>query len=271
MTIPADPDKKPTAPTMSPVTFERFIETHRRTLPGRIDRSVMPTMAGGDQTKIISALHFMGLTDPRTDVPTGLFARMKDAGEDAAALKAAWGDVLREAYPTAFTPPFNLMTATQGQLNENFTAAFGITGDSVRKATAFFISLARVAGIPLSGYFRQTRVRTVGSGGNGGKGGGKGAAARAATKAAAAAAAAARAARKDAQPPTDLGAIGALAATWRLPNGVIARLYVDGHLYSEPKKQRDELLKVVDRMNELDATNPASREAEPVTDGAAES
>jgi hypothetical protein len=258
--------KKSPPPTMSPVTFERFIETHRRTLPGRIDRSVMPTMAGGDQTKIISALHFMKLTDPRTDVPTGLFARMKDAGDDEAALKAAWGDVLREAFPTAFTPPFDLMTATQGQLNENFTAAFGITGDSVRKATAFFISLARVAGIPLSGYFRQTRVRT------GGGGGGKaGAAARKAAAIAARRTGAATGAGAATAKPAETGDRGSLAATWRLPNGVVARLYVDGHLYSEPKKQRDELLKIVDRMNVLDATNPASREAEPVADGAAES
>lgn len=267
MTINNDSEnKRIPPPTMSPVTFERFVETHRRTLPGRIDRTVMPSMSGGDQTKIISGLHFMKLTDPSTNVPTALFARLKDAADDESARKSAWSEVLREAYPMAFAPPFELMTATQGQLNENFTTAFGINGDSVRKATAFFISLARVAGIPLSGYFRQTRVRAVGQRtpgtkkepkrGTGSKGNDAGATSETS--------------KKSAADPQD-GSLGLLAATWRLPNGVVARLYVNGDPFAVPKTDRDNLFKIADTLKKYDAESPASKETEPAADGVAAS
>lgn len=246
---------------MSPVTFERFVETHRRTLPGRIDRSVMANLSGGDQTKIISALHFMGLTDPRTDVPTTLFARMKDAGDDEGAMKAAWGDVLREAYPTAFTPPLSLATATQAQLNECFTGAYGIQGDSVRKATAFFIALARSAGIPLSGYFKQTRART----------GPKLGVTRVARERRPAAGSATANARRDRKAQEPDGADGAVvAATWSLSNGGTATLRVSGEVFGLPKIERDALLLIADWINNKGVRPPGDPQTA-TPPGAAES
>jgi|GEM_PF-2372579 len=256
-----DEAKKNFVPTLSPVTFERFVETHRRTLPGRIDRSVMPNMSGGDQTKIINALHFLKLTHQRTDVPTTLFERMRDAKDDENSLKAVWGDVLRGAYPMAFIEPFDLLKATQGQLNENFTQAFGISGDSVRKATAFFISLARTAGLPLSGYFRQTRKRSG-------------------TKAGAERKAGAARNTRRGQAQGESGShrdtangYGTVAALWRLSNGGTVKLVVTGDAFSLSKDERDALFAVADMLKSYDATstNPAFSEAGLVLDGAAES
>jgi len=144
-------------PTMSPVTFSNFIETHRRTLPSRIDRSLMKSNSGTDQPRILSGLQFMDLTDT-AGKPTAKFERMRDTeGED---FKGVWAEVLQAAYPSLFHG-FDLTKATQGQIEERFREEYKISGDTVRKAVAFFLALARNAGIPLSPYVKATRTRGV--------------------------------------------------------------------------------------------------------------
>lgn len=143
-------------PTMSPVTFANFCETHRRTLPSRIDRSLMKSNSGSDQPRILSGLQFMGLTEP-SGKPTPKFERLRDVeGDD---LKSAWATIIMEAYPSLFAD-FDLTRATQAQIEERFREEYGITGDSVRKAVAFFLALARSAGVELSPHAKPTRIRS---------------------------------------------------------------------------------------------------------------
>jgi hypothetical protein len=147
----ASPD---TPPYFSGTTFYNFVEAHRRSLPTRIDRSIMGNIAGGDQARILKALWFFDLIG-ENGKPTSTFETLRDVeGEE---LQRVWADLLRAAYPFLFSD-FNLEKATQGQIEERFREQ-GIRGDTIRKAVTFFITLARLAGLKLSPYFKATRAR----------------------------------------------------------------------------------------------------------------
>jgi hypothetical protein len=141
-------------PYLSPTTFQNFVDAHRRTLPTRIDRSIMSNLAGGDQVKILRGLRFFNLIDDDGH-PTDSFKRLSDLDDDT--YQSAWSALLRQAYPDLFSV-LNLEKATQAQIEERFREA-GIKGDTVRKAVAFFVGMARMAGIPLSPYFKGVKKR----------------------------------------------------------------------------------------------------------------
>jgi hypothetical protein len=151
-------DKAKTPPSMSPVTLTNFVETHRRTLPSRIDRSLMKSVAGSDQAKILGALEFLDLIQSN-GTPTPKFEALRQAGEDEAEVKRAWSSTVEGAFPLMFQG-FDLTTATQAMIDERSREEFSISGDTVRKAVAFFLALCRYANIPLSSYVKATRVRS---------------------------------------------------------------------------------------------------------------
>lgn len=152
-----DPEEalgKDIPPYLSPTTFLNFVDAHRRTLPTRIDRSMMSNLSGGDQVKILRGLRFFQLIDDDGH-PTDSFKRLDSLeGEQ---YSSAWGTLLRHAYPDVFES-IDLEKATQAQIEERFREE-GIKGDTVRKAVAFFIGMARTAGIILSPYFKGVKKR----------------------------------------------------------------------------------------------------------------
>jgi hypothetical protein len=116
----------------------------------------MKSVAGGDQPRILGALQFLGLTDA-SGKPTQLFEKMRNAeGED---LKKLWREAVRESYSPMFEG-FDLSSATQAMVDERFKEAFSVSGDTARKAIAFFLALARQAGVELGPHVKQTRVRS---------------------------------------------------------------------------------------------------------------
>ncbi len=141
-------------PYFSAITFSNFIDGHRRTQPTRFDRSIMSNIAGGDQARILKALHFFGLSDEEAR-PTKVFHDLENL--DAERMQAAWVELLRRAYPFLFSN-FDLEKATHAQLEERFREQ-GIQGDTVRKAVGFFIGMARLAGLTLSPYFKTMKAR----------------------------------------------------------------------------------------------------------------
>ena len=147
---------KVTPPYLSPVTFFNFVEAHRRTLPDRIDRSLMTNLSGTDQPRILAALRFFGLINEEGYTQTS-FQKLRDLDEDG--LKDEWVALLRSSYPYLFEG-FKLDQATQGQIEERFREQ-GIKGDTVRKGVAFFVSMARTAGVELSSYIKATRLRAT--------------------------------------------------------------------------------------------------------------
>ena len=235
-----------TPPNMSPVTVSNFVETHRRTLPSRIDRSLMKSIAGGDQPRILAALRFLGLTEGERDTPTALFEALRDARDDEAAVKAAWAATLRAAYEPIFTG-LDLTTATQGAIDERFRDTYKIQGDTVRKAVAFFLALARNAGIPLSSYVKQTRQR------------GPGGAAKVRTPRTPRGPRDGKTAPATITPPAPAETpVGTSAMVVRFKSGGTATLYVNCDWVTISTEDRKALLAWIDAMKRYVAKNPVA-------------
>jgi len=217
---------KETPPYLSPTTFLNFIDTHRRTLPTRIDRSMMPTLSGGDQVRILKSLTFFGLIG-ETGEPTEAFQKL--AALDGEDLQHAWSTLLRHSYPYLFQG-FNLEKATHGQIEERFREQ-GIKGDTVRKAVAFFIGLARTAELKLSPYFKGMkkpgssgpRVPRKGSRRQGVR------------------------AEQPARLPEPDGSYAAASIEFR--GGVVVELRVTGNAFSLNPTDRTELFNWIDKIN----------------------
>lgn len=121
--------------------------------PSRIDRTYLDKFSGGYQSQVFATLKSLGLMGPNGEVTPQLTGLVEAA--DADARKQIIGDILRERYPK----PVNLGTtkATQGQLEEAFRE-YGITGDTLRKAIAFYLGAAKYAGVPVSSNFKVPSV-----------------------------------------------------------------------------------------------------------------
>lgn len=137
-------------PYMSWATFDGIIETFRAVgVPQQIDRSVLRGKSGGDQSQFLKAAQGFGLITPE-GVPTPRMHTYVQQPEQRP-------EILREILNERYADVVALGTdATPQQLHDQFRA-FGIDGDTVRKAEAFYLNAARLAEIPLSPHFKATR------------------------------------------------------------------------------------------------------------------
>jgi hypothetical protein len=123
-------------------------------VPRRIDRSILVGMSGSSQSQVMSSLRSLGLTDDDDNV-TPLLTRLVQDREGRPKLI---GDLLRERFPTLVA--LGEQSATHGELVEE-VRRLGRSGDSGRKAIAFFLSAAAYAGLKLSPHFTPPRVVTT--------------------------------------------------------------------------------------------------------------
>lgn len=125
--------------------------------PTRVDRTFLSEMSGAAQTQFIAGLKALGLIDADGVVQPRLTALVSDPDGRQVLL----GTILRERYPKAVA--LGATNATTGELVEAFNEAFGIQGDTARKAIAFYLQAAKYAGnVPLSPNFKTPTVRTGG-------------------------------------------------------------------------------------------------------------
>jgi hypothetical protein len=137
-------------------TFINFVDkADPATLPPRIDRSYLTTTAGGTKTYLIAALRSFELLGPDKEVTPALKELVKNPDGRPAMI----ADFLRRFYPEVVELGKN--NATVGQLEEVFRTRYGLNGNTIRKATAFYMHAAQYAGIPLSVHWT---VRKAGSG-----------------------------------------------------------------------------------------------------------
>ncbi len=141
-------DSPPIPPYIPYKTFINFLDGLRITMPNRIDRSVMRSLSGAAQSALISTMKYMGLLN-QDDTPSEQLARLANStGVDR---EIVLRNILRSTYPSLFSNGFNLEKATAQQIREQFEG-LGVSGDTVRKCIAFFISAAKDAKIELSPF-----------------------------------------------------------------------------------------------------------------------
>lgn len=161
-------DKQLSAPYISPVTFMSSVEL-LKPMPPKIDKSVFGSQAGGIQARIIATFHFLKLIDDQ-GVPQQLLRDLAGTPKDSRA--PLIGTMLQGAYPFLSDPAFDLSATSTHGLEERFKD-LNVSGSTLRKAMAFFASLAKDAGLTVSPHVKATNAGASTSSGGGGKRRGK--------------------------------------------------------------------------------------------------
>lgn len=140
-------------------TLKNFFRSLGQGMPDRIDKSVMPSMSGGVQAQLISALKYLGLIT-QAGMPSGNLHHL--AKPDSAEFQKALRETLEESYPFLKSKEINLASATMHQLSDKFSQL--ASGDTARKCMTFFIPAAKDAGIVLSPYIKEPGKRSSSNG-----------------------------------------------------------------------------------------------------------
>jgi len=136
-------------------TFLAFLETLRHGVPSHVDKSVLRSMSGGIQGWLKASLKSMKLID-QANVPQALLREL------AASEGVRRTQVLKRVFETTYgflEQSVDLQTTTPAKLEAAFVAA-GANGDTVRKAMAFMLSLAKDAEIQLSPHLLRRGALT---------------------------------------------------------------------------------------------------------------
>lgn len=136
-----------TPPYISYRTFSGFIERMRTGIPNRVDRSVMSSLSGSNQSQLMAALRYMELISPN-GLPTERLSGLMESEE--AKVQRGMREILWSSYPFLFKG-FDLRKATFDELTGRFASA-GASGDTVRKCVAFFLAAAKHAGLQVSPF-----------------------------------------------------------------------------------------------------------------------
>jgi hypothetical protein len=113
-------------------------------VPPRIDRSILPG-SEGQKTQVFAALRFLGLVAENGDVTPLLTQLVNNEKERPKIFRG----LLAKHYPEA--THLGSIHATAKQLEETFE---GTTGDTTRKAVAFYLHAAKFAQHPISKNFK---------------------------------------------------------------------------------------------------------------------
>jgi hypothetical protein len=138
----AEESKKAPAVYLPFKTFMSSLDSLEQGLPKRLDRTVWRSQSGIVQGQIMMALRFFGLlTD--TDEPTAALHRLVEAPDRrkehiSALLLHSYHDIL-EADLTKMSP--RMLEELMGQYN--------VSGDTRRKAVAFFLRAAKYVELPM--------------------------------------------------------------------------------------------------------------------------
>jgi hypothetical protein len=215
-------------------TFNNFLDSvDPATLPPRIDRSYLSRMSGTNQTYLLSALRSFELIGPGNEAtPT-----LKELAKNPDGRPAMIADLLRRFYPEVVELGQN--NGTVAQLEETFRTKHGLSGNTIRKAAAFYMHAAQYAGVPLSVHWA---VRKAGSGyrGETGKRPRKPQPKPAAPV------------REDARPPTGD------SRSLKLRSGSTITLALSAPVLSLPREDRAFLLEIIEKMEDYEEKSEVS-------------
>lgn len=152
--------------------LRNFLDGLREGVPHRIDRTVLTTYSGTSQRYLLRTLPQLGLTDEFGNTTQTLNELVSADNGDRQEL---WRAILERTYPELLAnQAFNLSTATDAMLKKRLEEAYGISGDTVNKARAFFLHAAQDAGLEISRFIKVSASPKRGrSKGNAGRGRGR--------------------------------------------------------------------------------------------------
>jgi hypothetical protein len=132
-----------------------LLERLENNMPPQIDRTFL-TGSGGSRTQTMNALKSLQLIGPTGELQPELIRLVENRDDRPNEVRK----LLIRFYPE----PVRLgpLNATQQQLEEAFDA-YGVSGDTRRKAIAFFLKAAAYAKVPVSPNFRTPTNRNGGS------------------------------------------------------------------------------------------------------------
>lgn len=147
-------------PYISYKTLLSLVERmEREDPPARIDKSYLDNLSGGYRTQVLAGLSSLGLVAEDGTLSERLKAMVTGSEADR---KRIVGDIVREHYGPVVGLPRN---ATQQQMVAAFEEMSPtVTGDTRRKAIAFFLNACQYAGISVSPHWKTPRVPPSGKG-----------------------------------------------------------------------------------------------------------
>ena len=146
------PEKQKLPAYLSYTSFIKFINGLRETsIPQKVDRSVMPKASGSQVSATFAALKFLGLIG-EDDRPTDRMQKLVHAPDEERSPILA--ETLKDCYSFLFDDEtFNIEKATTNQVVEKFRGR-DISGSTVTKSVAFFLSMATAAGVKVSPHVK---------------------------------------------------------------------------------------------------------------------
>ncbi len=142
--------RAPSPPYISFLTFNNFVTwLEGEGIPLRFDRSFWhKKYSGSTGAQLMTALRFLGLLKGENPQPD-LDKLVEAKGDERRILLA---EILRKAYTTINFDA--LPRATPNMLTEWFRA-YGLQGDTTRKAESFFINVCKAVDVPISNALRK--------------------------------------------------------------------------------------------------------------------
>ncbi|MGO9373776.1 MAG: DUF5343 domain-containing protein [Syntrophobacteraceae bacterium] len=132
-------------------TFINFLDSLKRGIPQRIDRSLMGSTSGSLQRQLMQALVYLDLIMDDGTPTEKLDHLVHSSGlQKQQTLK----NILESGYGFLFKDGIQLDRATASQFRERFEKT-GATGDTLRKSMAFFLTAAKAADMGLSPHIKK--------------------------------------------------------------------------------------------------------------------
>lgn len=141
--MPDKNGKSNTIPYAPYKTFVATLDSFANFLPHRIDASIWPSYSGGMRNQLLNTYKFLGLVND-DGTPTADLKKLADEKDNRG---VTLREILKRSYVNLLK--LDLSKATPSSLDEELRK-YGVEGDTRRKATAFFLTAAKAAGIPLS-------------------------------------------------------------------------------------------------------------------------
>ena len=153
---------KPGPPYGTYGTFDKFCEGLKDTaVPDHIDRSMLSTLSGGDQTSLLAGLRFLGLIKGDDDKSTELFHRLIQARKKG---KDEWKLSLGEVITSRYEPiigEVNVETTTKAKIQECFRNGGVTAGQMVDKSIRFYLKVLEESGGTVSPHLKALKGRAA--------------------------------------------------------------------------------------------------------------